>query len=312
MKTSRRKSNLKVTLFTRLAMLPLFASVPSPAETFWEEEFNDPYFIAWGGTSGVIPFPGVMEVSTELPYSQTTSLKMTYTGPNGGGFMDRLHPNVEEVYTRFYYRTHAFTYEPTTGTKQFFQENINTPYWYPYFIWENFSGSREMGVAGIGVLDSTCFGADIFETCLYRPNVTHVPLADDRWYCIETHLKMNTPGVANGVIEMWVDGVQTMNYVRRFRGSLVNGPGGNSSLTTFGNIRFYRQAGIGTKYIDLFSVGPTRIGCNGSPPPAPAPEPAPAPTPTPIPNSTIDTAPPSVQILSPVDGQKVIIWFGSN
>jgi hypothetical protein len=33
-------------------------------------------------------------------------------------------------------------------------------------------------------------------------------LLNDRWYLFEQHVKMNTPGVADGVIEAWIDGVQ--------------------------------------------------------------------------------------------------------
>ena len=45
--------------------------------------------------------------------------------------------------------------------------------------------------------------------CLY-----HLSLQDNRWYCIETHEQMNTPGVANGISEAWVDGVKVAHEDR--------------------------------------------------------------------------------------------------
>jgi hypothetical protein len=32
-------------------------------------------------------------------------------------------------------------------------------------------------------------------------------LQGDRWYAVETYVKMNTPGVADGVLRGWIDGV---------------------------------------------------------------------------------------------------------
>lgn len=33
-------------------------------------------------------------------------------------------------------------------------------------------------------------------------------LEPGRWYCIEQHLKLNTPGQSNGLLEIWIDGVK--------------------------------------------------------------------------------------------------------
>ena len=61
-----------------------------------------------------------------------------------------MHPNIDEVYTRFYTQTKAFSYEASTGTKRFEQLNLNSPYYYPSFWWENLWGSRELAVIGHG------------------------------------------------------------------------------------------------------------------------------------------------------------------
>ena len=35
-------------------------------------------------------------------------------------------------------------------------------------------------------------------------------LQNNRWYCIETYVKMNTPGRSDGVLRGWVDGYLAM------------------------------------------------------------------------------------------------------
>jgi hypothetical protein len=32
-------------------------------------------------------------------------------------------------------------------------------------------------------------------------------LANNRWYCIEQHAKLNTPGRDDGVLQVWIDGI---------------------------------------------------------------------------------------------------------
>ena len=99
------------------------------------------------------------------------------------------------------------------------------------------------------------------------PILASRPLANDVWYCIEEHWKLNTPGVADGALELWVDGVQTFGYYNQtFRGTLVSGsPVGNSSNMTFDEFQVIRQLGTGTMYWDEFAIGTTRIGCSGNP-----------------------------------------------
>jgi hypothetical protein len=43
---------------------------------------------------------------------------------------------------------------------------------------------------------------------LWQPGI----LDQDRWYCIEGHVRMNTPGAADGLVEAWVDGVPALRW----------------------------------------------------------------------------------------------------
>jgi hypothetical protein len=277
MRTARRRVVRIRFAATTAITLSLFLFTFSHADMFWQEDFEAPANLGnWQRSTPSMPY-----VSSTLPYQGLQSLQLDYNGPTGGGYMDRQHPNVDEVYTRFYTQTKAFSYEASTGTKRFQQMNLNTPYQYPNFWWENIFGSREMAIIGQVVAEPCAStGHAAYDSCPYYPNMARVPLSDNRWYCIETHLKMNKPGVADGVIELWIDGVQTMSHTgRTFRGPSVSNPNGNSSLTNFNNIRIYRQAGVGTMWYDNFAVGSTRIGCSGgSTPSTPTPSTTSAPT----------------------------------
>jgi len=259
-RTARRRV-VRIRFAATIAItLSLFLFTFSHADMFWQDDFEAPTNLGnWFRSSPSMPY-----VSSSLPYQGLQSLRLDFDGGAGGGFMDRYHPNVDEVYTRFYTQTKAFSYDPIV-TKRFENLNLNTSYVYPSFWWSNIWGSRELAV-GAQVVAEPCAstGHPAYDSCNYFPNMAKVPLNDNQWYCIETHLKMNTPGVANGVIELWVDGVQTMSYTgRTFRGPSVSNPNGNSSLTTFGAIRMYRQGGVGSMWYDNFAVGSTRIGCSG-------------------------------------------------
>jgi hypothetical protein len=88
-----------------------------------------------------------------------------------------------------------------------------------------------------------------------------VPLQDNQWYCIETHLKLNTPGVADGVAEIWIDGVLTFRQTTRNYRDLAHATAG---FTLF---KIYRQSAINMyRYEDDYTVSTTRICCGGTPP----------------------------------------------
>ena len=256
----------------RVLMILLLTVTPSWAGTYWEDDFETHLGPNWD-TCGMINIgiPGCPKdggnpgVSTDVAYSGTHSLKGDYScgKVQCGTYIHRFHTPTEEVYTRFYYRTSNFTYEATTGTKHFQQQD--STYGAPSFWWRNHYGSRELGVSSQVEASICANGLGPYDGCNYSPNVASVPLNDNQWYCIETHIKMNTPGVANGVLELWVNGLLTMQYLdRTFRGTEVKGPIGNSSQAHFDHVSIYVQAGFGIMYYDLFAVGSTRIGCVGS------------------------------------------------
>lgn len=81
----------------------------------------------------------------------------------------------------------------------------------------------------------------------------------DRWICIETRMKLNTPGSSNGEMTLWVDGNQDAQASNlNFRGSYT-GYGINAIM-----IENYINSGaprIQSRSFDNFVVSRSRIGC---------------------------------------------------
>lgn len=85
------------------------------------------------------------------------------------------------------------------------------------------------------------------------------PGHDDRWYCIEAHVRLNDPGLSNGIQEFWIDGNlearrDGLNFVGSYMGYGIN--------AIF--IENYWNAGsvkLQERYFDNFVVSTERIGC---------------------------------------------------
>ncbi|MEK7762052.1 MAG: hypothetical protein AAB433_10755 [Nitrospirota bacterium] len=249
-----------------LIVLSLGFPTPSQAVTFWDESFEGHLTPNWdtsGCTNGAVS-PGPLDgcnprISTDIAHTGTKSLKGDYNsgGTDGlcgrggcGTFYDRAHPGTTDVWTRFYYYTVGFTYY-SVETKHFFHKAHNT---IRDFLVSNWNGSREFTLNSESQLPAPppCRSGDA--SCNYYANMGHVSMADGRWYCVETHVKENSVGSANGSLEMWIDGVQTTGYYNR---QFTDSP-----VPLFDILRIYVQAGTGLMYYDDFAVGDTRIGCD--------------------------------------------------
>ncbi|OQW62557.1 MAG: hypothetical protein BVN29_19350 [Nitrospira sp. ST-bin5] len=210
-----------------------------------------------------------------------------------GTYYDRGFPPTDDIWIRNWYRTEAnppgtsFRYAnaneaPIPPVKQA-ASGAGGKYHYikgtgpgnrisGFFI--NFYGDRAQGFSlqnHYGPCPNTGYGP--YDSCNYYPNRAAVQLQDNIWYCIEYHVKLNTPGKDDGIIEMFVNGILSMGYYDVLaRGpALVNGNGPNS---TFDRITHYTQYNSGLRYTDDLAVGNTRIGCSkgrgGPDPPPPA------------------------------------------
>ena len=95
----------------------------------------------------------------------------------------------------------------------------------------------------------------------YRPGITPIfdSEHDNRWYCIEAHVRLNDAGQSNGVQEFWIDGQlearrENLNFVRSYTDYGIN-------AIFFEN---YWNAGSPQeqeRYFDNIVVSTQRIGC---------------------------------------------------
>jgi hypothetical protein len=261
-------------IWLRVLMIALIlgVAVPSAAVTYYDDSFEAPANLSgWDVSSNP---QGNPSISTTQAFEGAQSVRGHYTGQSSGGAITRLNPSTDDLWTRTYYRTTAFTYD-SIGTKHFNVgpgNNIRPDFWLMHIGSDRkFLLQAQIPAEACPSGPSNPHGNDQpYDFCMYFENVGSVTINDNQWYCIETHLKMNTPGVADGIVQLWVDGVQTINFTNRvLRGTAVSGPGGNSSQAQFTLLQLYVQHGIGDLFYDKFAVGNTRIGCTGPPPPTP-------------------------------------------
>ncbi len=102
----------------------------------------------------------------------------------------------------------------------------------------------------------------------------------DQWDQIEVEIIMNTGGLSNGGLRMWVNNVLVIQVLDRAWVSATpsgtscpgspNNPYWHPSDWSASTAQLYNQAGNGDRFYDNIAVGSSRIGLvNGTPPPPP-------------------------------------------
>ena len=242
---------------TALSLRPML----SHATVFWDDEMESGT-IGFDVNTAMIP-GGAATFDTSIKFSGTGSLRLNYppacqtltTSNQCGGGGTRAVPLTENLYRRVYFRMSGTGPNPTNSgvfeisvsafTKMLrtVSDGLNREWW-------------SMGCCG-----SKAFLAGLEHVPVNEAtNVfTSTSLADNRWYCIETHEQLNTPGVNNGVLEAWVDGVKVLT-----RTDILFRLAGNTNMWNGAGV--FRQLGIGNIWWDRYATGDTRIGCLGATP----------------------------------------------
>jgi hypothetical protein len=195
---------------------------------------------------------GAIVFDTSQKVSGSGSMKYVYPSgqcnpdanaqANCGGFIDQGFTATTTLYRRVYVRLSAgFIVTDDAYTKLFRSDTTDNLYsnWWTLGC----CNSRELNVGNQNVPlgDTTTEFTGFF-------------LADTTWYCIETRETLSTPGVADGILTVWVDGTQVLNKT-----NIMYRTSGNTFQ--FNNNRMYRQGGDGAIWFDRLAVGDTRIGC---------------------------------------------------
>lgn len=255
---------LFLVIMTALSLVPTW----SHATVFWDDEMEVFTGTRHGGsgatTGGFNPLPnfpdpnGVqpMTMDTAVKFRGAGSLRYDYTercqitdGSAGsqpcGGSTARNFPNADEHYGRVYIRvSQNFQWGASNGQTKIFGVRSTTGL---SKLWFNF-------YFGLGMIVSAENTPNNGSTSNIPINMT---MPREQWVCFEWHIKANTPGVPNGLLDTWKDGVQTVSRNNiQWRGS--------NNFSYLDYIHPYRQSGFGNLWFDRFAVGDTRIGCLGA------------------------------------------------
>jgi len=88
----------------------------------------------------------------------------------------------------------------------------------------------------------------------------------NRWYCIEAHVKLNTPGLNNGVFEFWRDDVlQASRSNLNWRSSWTEYGINTVMFSDYWNETSPQEQ---ERYLDALVISTKRIGCLGTAPPS--------------------------------------------
>lgn len=279
---SIRRNRLATAVRITCLLLSCMALSPSwsNATVFWEDELEP-------GNTGY-PVVSGMSYATSPVFSGTHSLKEHFLGNHvqGGSYNERYFgTSTDDLWSRYYMYLDNFKPDSLSGTKIMLQGGEG---YYPSFWWLMPFGQTTLTVAVQGIKG----GAETY--LVYGSNIPQ-----NRWACIETHIKMSSPGVSDGIIEAWIDSNQIIaRYDLPMRDATTSGQ--NSPTAKFNYNRLFVQYGEGDLYYDKLAVGNQRIGCSGELPksetpaqPVPPPQVS-VPQAVPPPQVPVPQAPPSV------------------
>lgn len=250
-------------MMTALSLIPML----SHAALFWDDEMEqgNTDFSADYMLSTMIP-SGTMAYDTNVKFSGNGSIRLNFppachAGPaknQCGGSLTRSFPLTDEQWKRVYFRMSGTG--PNPSPSGLFETSLQAFSKLLKGQSNTINGftSRHWWTMG-------CCGSKTF-----MQSLEHVPspgratnmfssitFVDNRWYCIETHEKMNTPGLPDGISEAWVDGVKVVGRTDViWRQTGINGQWKEFSII--------RQEGVGNFWFDRFAAGNTRIGCLGA------------------------------------------------
>jgi len=228
---------------------------------YWSDSFEDTTLANW--TQTPTGLNGTMTVSNLQAVSGSRSLRAVVADTTrvSGPTLQRVIPTGTEVYSRFWIRaTPGFTWGSPSTTIGVFGGGTTAP------LISLVTSTAVSGAPYFSV--QTAKEASYGTETLFQNQGTPSTIAN-AWACIETRYKYNTPGVANGILQLWVGEVLKADYQNReFLGSTTSDAA--PSHATLSYVRLYNDRGIGDLYIDDLQVSNARIGCAGVTPPDPS------------------------------------------
>jgi hypothetical protein len=259
---NKRSLSLSLVVAAVLSLVP----ISSHAAVFWDDEMEAgntgyPGLVSNGYSCGGVPG---FTYDTVNKVSGSASLKENFPGlqyhQQCGGFADRSFPSTSDLWGRFYVRLSP-SFVVSTVTTKIMRNDTNTDqdHW-----WGMAFGSNQVMLA---LQNYPTIGS----SRNFYTNVGDGALPRGQFVCIETRIKLNTVGQADGLVEAYKNGVRFLYYTGLEIRKVSQGTQG----AQFYQNRMYRQDGAGSINYDRVAMGNTRIGCLGSVPASDSTPPAP-------------------------------------
>lgn len=230
---------------------------------FFDDDFEPPTnFSNW-----ILPFGSDLNITTSEHLTGTQCIHAHFPNVDGSSTSGRersITPTTHAFY-RFGYKT-SVGFQlgvPNNQTKILMLLQDGT-------FFGGYFGMEGADNFGQGVINQVAY-----DTSDTTPLLTGVQMNNGVWHQVEIEYKLNTPGVHNGEIRIWIDGTLRFESTNR---ELI-GPTPTSvnpqgllipSTSTINHIQIYQQSGLGEAYYDRIAVGDTRIGLVGTPTNPPA------------------------------------------
>lgn len=225
---------------------------------YWSDSFEDPTFANW--TQSPPGLNGTLIISNLQFVTGTRSLRANYTDTTrvSGPTVQRATPTTTELYARWW-----------------MQASPGITWGSPYTTLGVFGGGTTAPIISLVTNDSVS-GAPYFVVQTAKeasygneslPQNQGTPATiGNSWVCYETRYKLNTPGVANGILQFWAGGVLKADYQNReFIGTSTSDPAPSNAAFTF--VRLYNDRGNGNLYLDDLQISNARLGCAATTPP---------------------------------------------
>lgn len=234
------------------------------AATYWDETFENHLYPNWfgGGDCITASSPDGVDcnpmISTDRAYAGTKSLKGDWCNADFtqcGTYVFRNHTRVNEIWARLHMNL-ATGWQQSPGTSKLFALEDSQPsgpthnFWVEFIFGDPAVMIQAAAISVNGQLSATNYYANVGDSTAGR----------DQWICMEVHIKNNTPGFSDGLLEMWMDGVKVIGYTNQ----VFVQAGVNNVNMRFDTLKFYVQDGFGLGYFDNAAVGDARIGCDAS------------------------------------------------
>jgi hypothetical protein len=195
-----------------------------------------------------------VEIATSPVFSGTKVVKGAWVNVNGGTANPSIYhsfPPTDHLFIRVATRqSPGFLIGSNNATKLI---RLTAPGAYPIFTLMFYNNNF-----GVAIEGSYPNGTLPFV-------VTGVVPSQTSWDQVEMEIQLNTPGLSDGLMRVWVNGVLRIEQLNRsWRGptptSGAGTPTPTPSTAQFNTSQIFIQSGLGSIYYDCFAVGNTRIG----------------------------------------------------